>query len=363
MKRNHFLRPIGHRLIQISPAPSSSSPTFDHEVPNGSVTPANPAPDARFEVIGSPFSLLSVSLAASQNLYTRRGTLVGVSGKIENTVSTLSLLEPFRRAVLGIPFLYQRVSSTSPLTALISTKSLVSSFAVVHLDGREDWIIAQRQALMAWTGHGLSVRPKVNTKLSLAHWGNSHVTGRGLLALAGRGQIYQIKLKAGEAYVVHPSNVVAYLMTKNPPLPYRFKSTTLRLQIPSTSLGALIPNTKFFRVMTETGIWRASSRLGFRLRTWLRRSVWGDRLFLQFHGPSTILLQSRGSRISDILTTQDVNEIADSPPGVVQSALGIGNREETGHEVHAPVTTPGQSEPQVRYASVGQSGKVEIRDT
>jgi len=40
--------------------------------------------DARFEVLGSPFSLLSVSLSASQNLYTRKGTLVGVGGKAEN---------------------------------------------------------------------------------------------------------------------------------------------------------------------------------------------------------------------------------------------------------------------------------------
>ncbi|OCK94349.1 uncharacterized protein K441DRAFT_611430 [Cenococcum geophilum 1.58] len=359
----HRPAPIGRRLIQISPAPSSSSPTFDHGVPNGSGAPLSPAPDARFEVIGSPFSLLSVSLAASQNLYTRRGTVVGISGKVENTVSTLSLLEPFRRAVLGIPFLYQRISSTSPLAALVSTKSSISSFAVVHLDGRQDWIIAQRQALLSWTGHALSVRPKINTKLSLAHWGSSHITGRGLLALVGKGQIYQIKLKAGETYVVHPGNVVAYVMTQNPPLPYRFKSTALRLQIPSTSLGALIPNTKFFRVMSETNIWRTTSRVLFWFRTWARKSIWGDRLFLQFHGPSTILLQSRGSRISDILTTQDVNEIADSPPGAVQSALSMGHREQISHEISASLGPPGEPEPRVRYANIGQSGKVEIKDS
>ena len=40
--------------------------------------------DARFEVLGSPFSLLSVSLSASQNLYTQRGSLVGLGGKPEN---------------------------------------------------------------------------------------------------------------------------------------------------------------------------------------------------------------------------------------------------------------------------------------
>ena len=44
--------------------------------------------DAKFEVIGSPFSLLSVSLTASQNLYTRKGSLVGVGGKAENVHET-----------------------------------------------------------------------------------------------------------------------------------------------------------------------------------------------------------------------------------------------------------------------------------
>lgn len=40
--------------------------------------------DAKFEVIGSPFSLLSVSLSASQNVYTRRGTLAAIGGRFEN---------------------------------------------------------------------------------------------------------------------------------------------------------------------------------------------------------------------------------------------------------------------------------------
>ena len=40
--------------------------------------------DARFEVLESPFPLLQISLSASQNLYTRRGTLIGIGGKPEN---------------------------------------------------------------------------------------------------------------------------------------------------------------------------------------------------------------------------------------------------------------------------------------
>lgn len=140
--------------------------------------------DACFEVLGSPFSLLSASISPSQNLYTRKGTLVGFNGTPENVwstgstvgtgssiltsnqaVSTLSLLEPFRRALFGIPFLYQRVTSTTPYNALISTKSKVTSLVVVHLDGRLDWMVAQRNALLAWTGQTLSLSPRLNTKM------------------------------------------------------------------------------------------------------------------------------------------------------------------------------------------------------
>lgn len=240
--------------------------------------------------------------------------------------STLSILEPFRRAPLGIPFLYQRISSTSPLTALISTKSPLASFTVLHLNGTVDWMVAQRKALLAWTGHTLSVSPTVNRGMSLAHWGNSEVTGRGLVALAGPGQVYQITLKAGEEYVAHPGNVVAYTITQHPPLPYRLKSSSLRFQVPNLGLSYLIPDTKFFRVMKTTDTWKAVTKILFNLRTMARRTIWGDSLFMKFHGPTTILMSSRASRISDVLTSRDVNEIADAPPGAVQEAVTLNTK-------------------------------------
>ena len=39
-------------------------------------------------------------------------------------------------------------------------------------------------------------------------------------------------------------------------------------------------------------------------------------LFLQFRGPSTILLQTRAARLNDALTTRDVDDIANVAPGV-----------------------------------------------
>ncbi|KAI6715360.1 hypothetical protein JHW43_002102 [Diplocarpon mali] len=357
--QRHGAGSYGQRAIQISATPTTESPILTGDVLSNSIEAANSA-DARFQVLGAPYSLLSVSLSASQKLYTRRGTLVGLSGKAENARSTLSILEPFRRAALGIPFLYQKITSTTPITALISTKSPLTSFTVLHLNGTVDWMVAQRKALLAWTGHTLSVSPSVNRGMGLAHWGNSEVTGRGLVALAGPGQVYQINLKAGEQYVAHPGNVVAYTITQHPPLPYRLKSSSLRLQIPDLGLGYLVQDIKFFRVMTESGTWRGFTKMLFNLKTAARRTLWGDRLFLKFYGPTTILMSSRASRISDVLTARDVNEIAETEAGALQEAItlaSIPKDTEKGAAAQCADVPTG-----FHMAEVGPDGKVKFED-
>ncbi|KAK5131546.1 hypothetical protein LTR08_000873 [Meristemomyces frigidus] len=341
------------RYVQISATPSSSEPLNQSlDAGNGG---SSSGADARFEVLGTPSSLLSASISASQTLHTRRGTLVGFNGTPDNAVSTLSLLAPFRRALLGIPFLYQRITSTTPFTALIATKSTVTSLVVVHLDGRLDWMIAQRNALVAWTGHTLKLSPGLNAKMALAHWGSTTATGRGLLTLSGRGLIHQIALKTGESYVVHPSNVVAYSMMQHPPQPYRFAASALRFQIPG--LTTWLPSeTRFWRTMRETAVWRFLSSTTFAIRTWSRRTIWGDRLFLHFKGPAQILIQSRGSTLSDALTSRDVNEIADSPAGAVSHALAVKPASED-----ASAAAPSAAPTKMSFASV-EGGSVKFEE-
>jgi hypothetical protein len=189
--------------------------------------------------------------------------------------------------------------------------------------------------------------------MSLAHWGNSKITGRGLVAVAGPGQLYQVNLKPGEEYVAYPGNVLAYTITQHPPLPYRLKSSNLRFQVPNLGLGYLIPDTKFFRVMRESSTWRGITTLLFNLRTAARRTIWGDRLFLQFHGPMTLLLSSRASRISDVLTSREINEIADSPAGAVTLAAKPKD-ESTEKKRIADIPTG------FHVASIGKDGKVQF---
>ncbi|KAK4556030.1 Altered inheritance of mitochondria protein 24, mitochondrial [Recurvomyces mirabilis] len=194
--------------------------------------------------------------------------------------------------------------------------------------------------------------------MSFAHWGNTTVTGRGLVALSGRGQSHQITLKTKEKYVVHPSHILAYNLTQHAPGPYRFKSTSLRFQVPA--LSRWIPDTKFWRTMREATAWRWASSVAFTIRTWARRTIWGDRLFLEFTGPATIYIQSRGSGLRDVLTDRDVNEIADSPAGSAASSVAMIESGQKAGDVSTTGMTKPKSATSMSYATVNQGGTVKF---
>ncbi|KAG6179599.1 Altered inheritance of mitochondria protein 24, mitochondrial [Claviceps purpurea] len=307
------------RRIQISAAPSTESPNVTSDVFGASIHSSRDAADARFEALGPQYSMLSVSLSASQRLYTRRGTLVAMAGKADNAQSTLSLLNPLPRAALGVPFLYQRISSTTPVTALIASKSPTTTMSVLHLDGTTDWIVSQRNALLAWTGHTLTLTSNIQRKLALAHWGSTHLTGRGLVALSAPGQIYQLTLGEGEEFLAHPGSVVAYAVSRNAPQPFRMKSTSFRLQIPT--LTGWLPETELGKKLRSSAAYKFLAAALYNMRTMTRRTIWGDRLFLQFKGPATLLLSSRGVGVADVLSEEQVNEIADAPAGAIPAAI------------------------------------------
>lgn len=261
------------RAVHIAAAPANPTTTVSPDPSDSQES----APDARFETLGANSSLLSVYLSASQPLHTRRGTLVGFGGNPSDVVSTLAPLEPLRRAPLAIPWLYQRVTSSTPSTMLVAARAPHTAFAVLDLDGRADWRIVQRDALLAWTGHNLQVRPGLEPRFGLAHLGSTTLLGRGLVALVAAGQVYRVSLAAGETYIAHPSAVLAYAVGRSPePQPFRFRSTTLRIQVPH--LGRFLPNVKFFQDMRETQTFKYIASTLFTLRTWLRRTIWGDRV-------------------------------------------------------------------------------------
>lgn len=71
------------------------------------------------------------------------------------------------------------------------------------------------------------------------------------------------------------SNVLAYTVTAQPPQPFRFRSTTLRIQLPNFSY---LSSAKFFREMRKTATFKFFANIIFTVRTWARRTIWGDRV-------------------------------------------------------------------------------------
>lgn len=225
---------------------------------------------------------------------------------------------------LGIPFLYQRISSTTPLTIFIATKPTHTTFTVLRLDGTTDWIVAQRSALLAWTGHTLTASPRTQLGLSVAHWGNTLLTGRGLAALTAPGQTYQVTLAENEEFLAHPSHVVAYTVGKNMPVPTKMKErnslSSLKLQIPTIAMR-WFDNIAWTRKVKASKPYAYLAQVTFTLRTLARTWLWGDGMLLRFCGPTTLLLSSRGVRAAEVLTSSQVNEIADTEVGNVRNVI------------------------------------------
>lgn len=80
--------------------------------------------------------------------------------------------------------------------------------------------------------------------------------------------------------LTYGSNVVAYTASATPPMPFRFKSSNFRLQVPDLGFGSFVQNAKFFRIMSQTATWRAISTTWHTIKTWSRRTIWGDRVCL-----------------------------------------------------------------------------------
>ena len=113
--------------------------------------------------------------------------------------------------------------------------------------------------------------------------------------------------------------------------------------------------------MRKTDMYKRLARWAFSLKTTARRSIWGDRLFMQFRGPTTLLLSSRGARMADVLSREQVNEIAQSPAGELPRAVELAAQPE-GQAVES-FNVKVQPPTGIHVASVSRDGKVTFEDT
>lgn len=109
--------------------------------------------------------------------------------------------------------------------------------------------------------------------------------------------------------------------------------------------------------MRDTSTYQYLARVLFTLRTTTRRSIWGDRLFLQFKGPGTVVMSSRGGRLRDVLAREQVAEIADVEAGVVPEVI-----KDIGKPKTDEVVKQDDNVAKISVASVGKDGKVTFEE-
>ena len=81
-------------------------------------------------------------------------------------------------------------------------------------------------------------------------------------------------------------------------------------------------------------------------------------LFLQFHGPSTILLQTRAARLNEVFTNRDVDETASVAPGVSVQNIQLNASSGENRTLDKDETSSNVRPTRMSTATVGANGKV-----
>lgn len=186
----------------------------------------------KFEALGSPTSLLNVTLPASSRLNIRNGSIIAMNGaKLDTLTTRVKNLSHIR------PLLYQEMLSVSPVSLLVSGGL---NFTILDASEEKSWAIANVQNVVAWTGFNLELVPQArllsggNGIYSLSNFTGLRTEGKGKLVLRSQSDLFDVKLEAGEQLLLNPSNLVAHSFTKSEGGTFA-KFTTLkseRLQFP-----------------------------------------------------------------------------------------------------------------------------------
>lgn len=148
-----------------------------------------------FQPLGTPPTLLHVSLPASTVLNSRTRSIVALNGHLDNVSEKLSVLNLWQ----GQPLLYNQVTSTTPLSVILSDRK---GFVNLPLKEGDYWTVMHTDDITGWYGslemsratHGVAVK---------AH-------GRSNLILTGSNQVFTLTLDKDESISVNPSSIVAF---------------------------------------------------------------------------------------------------------------------------------------------------------
>lgn len=230
MRSTHTLQSNIFSRLGLKKKPLSTSVTFANKPTFTGSGPFVELP--QFNPIGSPSTLLNVTLPASSSLNIRSGSTVALDGSLLSLSSTDKLLHGTS---------YQQLRSNSPVSLIINGNS--ENYSIIDIkDKEEKWVILHDQNLISWTGFSLELSPiKV-----LLKYRTFESKGKGTLVVDGDSQLFDIELKVNEEISLNPNAFVATSIS----------SDKIRLEVLKRSaykLPNLLPNF-FSKVDTRLGL-------------------------------------------------------------------------------------------------------------
>lgn len=331
------VRPSIHKVRQfcstsrrLADSPSNTEPHEDiseHLKSVSKLSGSGPFPcSPEFQLLGSPFtSALHVSLPSSAALYLKNGaTVIGVTGDITRPKTSLEYSiadQPEGTKPDSLPLVYQRLTASNSLTMLLSAPAIqnkASWYALVTPTKSYDWLI-KRDAVLAWGGSQLSLRPVSDTFHKLLSVFRTSGRGSpilvsgegGQLALSNDSIIYEFKLTSNEQVFLRPGSIIGLTLpvTRSEILDVQMTPTRVP-HLPLPTLTSLLPSSLqsmsgLLRSVTSNVNWPSSvkstvqvvgnyvGRANAAFRTLVSQYLWQDDEFVKIQGPATVLLDHK----------------------------------------------------------------------
>lgn len=278
--------------------------------------------------MGNPASLINVTLPASSVLNLRSNSILAANGDLNNITSKVSILK-----LLTKPLIYNKISSTTPLSLILSNKGSNNYFINLELSENEEWTVFNTKNLVGWYGPELQIsNSKIGVKLES---GNN----KSNVILNGKTQLFTLNLENEEKIYLNPKSIIAINAQKQGEF-HKLNSSNLQLSIPKfkflhswkihfNSLYQKI--SKYITPKLEEDekksevkpiespkeevtksfeIPQSLKSIGTWISTKFNQIILKDKVFYEVKGPATIIVQNSTLISSNkIFTNQQLTEI------------------------------------------------------
>lgn len=326
---NIVIRPFHIHQSYLTPTPSDVELSFKSDVER--LPSIRLSESVRLKALGTPATIVAVTLPPSIPLYVRRNSLISILGSSSLVSSRIRLFNPFKSLYLdGSVKLFEEFISTETSSFLVSSQvkksiprifrnSSPKSFATLKLDGENDWAILKNEALQVYGGLAISVskrkiprrisrnlartlsllRRELTGLSSLVNRGFTYLSGRGVAGLVGSGLVVAITVDENDDILINLDNLLA--VSINGPQDLQNCAVSRVSRLPREKPILMTKSLRSIRSFQDAiDTLKIFGSCIIKLLAWFTMSLrlWflGRHKFILIIGPRTVFLQTASSK-------------------------------------------------------------------